>query len=140
VVGTFGLAWFVSSRGFTATLAGAFAIATATIFTIGQPGVSLALLAGLIFASGWCILGGQGGLNALEATLYPTDLRSTGIGWALGIGRVGAIVGPYVGGTLMANRWTTPQLFMAAAVPALFSAFTMVALRFVILSHDAPPP
>ena len=132
VAGAFGLAWLISRRGFMMTMTGGFAIATVTIFTIGQPGVSLALLVALIFVAGWCVVGGQGGLNAVEATFYPTDLRSTGIGWALGIGRAGAIVGPYVGGMLITNQWTTQQLFMAAAVPALISTVTMVALRFVI--------
>jgi AAHS family 4-hydroxybenzoate transporter-like MFS transporter len=131
VIGTFGLAWLVSRRGFTATLMSSFAIATLTIFVIGRPGVSLAWLVILIFVAGWCVLGGQGGLNAFEATLYPTDLRSTGIGWALGVGRTGAIVGPYVGGMLMANHWTTQQLFMAAALPALVSTITMLGLRIV---------
>jgi len=132
VIGAFGLAWLIARRGFIVTLASSFAIAALAIFAIGQPGLSLAVLVVLIFVAGWCVVGGQGGLNALEATFYPTDLRATGIGWALGVGRAGAIVGPYVGGTLLAGQWTTQQLFMAAAVPAVVSAMTMVALRFVM--------
>ena len=132
VIGAFGLAWLIARRGFIVTLASSFAIAALAIFAIGQPGLSLAVLVVLIFVAGWCVVGGQGGLNALEATFYPTDLRATGIGWALGVGRAGAIVGPYVGGTLLAGQWTTQQLFMAAAVPAVVSAMTMIALRFVI--------
>jgi len=132
VIGAFGLAWLIARRGFIVTLAASFAIAALAIFAIGQPGLSLAVLVVLNFVAGWCVVGGQGGLNALEATFYPTDLRATGIGWALGVGRAGAIVGPYVGGTLLAGQWTTQQLFMAAAVPAVVSAMTMVALRFVM--------
>ena len=132
VIGAFGLAWLIARRGFIVTLASSFAIAALAIVAIGQPGLSLAVLVVLIFVAGWCVVGGQGGLNALEATFYPTDLRATGIGWALGVGRAGAIVGPYVGGTLLAGQWTTQQLFMAAAVPAVVSAMTMIALRFVI--------
>ncbi len=131
VAGAFGLAWLISRRGFKTPLTAGFALATAAIFAIGQPGVPLVLLVALIFVAGWCVVGGQGGLNALEATIYPTDLRSTGIGWALGVGRAGAIVGPYVGGVLMASHWTPPQLFMAAALPALISTLAMAALRIV---------
>ncbi len=40
------------------------------------------------------VLGGQIGLNALCGTIYPTYMRAMGAGWALGIGRIGAIVGP----------------------------------------------
>lgn len=132
VIGAFGLAWLIARCGFIVTLGSSFAIAALAIFAIGQPGISLALLIVLIFAAGWCVVGGQGGLNALEATFYPTDLRATGIGWALGVGRAGAIVGPYVGGMLLASQWTTQQLFMAAAVPAVVSTIAMVALRFVM--------
>lgn len=131
-IGTFGLAWMIGRRGFTATLIGSFAIATLAIAAIGHPAISLTLLFLLVFIAGWCVVGGQPGLNALEATIYPTDLRATGVGWALGVGRAGAIVGPYVGGVLLARQWTTEQLFIAAAVPALVSTLAMIALRFVI--------
>jgi AAHS family 4-hydroxybenzoate transporter-like MFS transporter len=142
-VGTFGLAWLIARRGFIPMLIASFAVATLSIFVIGQPGISLAMLFVIVFIAGWCVVGGQPGLNALAATFYPTDLRSTGVGWALGIGRAGAIVGPYIGGMLMANKWTTQQLFMAAALPALISTITMVVLRFTMPATDptgAPAP
>jgi len=131
-IGTFGLAWLIARGGFVRTLIATFAIATLTIATIGQPGLSLSILFVIVFIAGWCIVGGQPGLNALAATYYPTDLRSTGVGWGLGIGRMGAILGPYVGGILLARQWGPQQLFLAAAVPALISTITMVVLRFTI--------
>jgi AAHS family 4-hydroxybenzoate transporter-like MFS transporter len=142
-IGTFGLAWLIARRGFIPMLIASFAAATASIFVIGQPGLSLGMLFVIVFIAGWCVVGGQPGLNALAATFYPTDLRSTGVGWALGIGRAGAIVGPYIGGMLMANKWTTQQLFMAAALPALVSTLTMVVLRFTMAPTSptgAPAP
>ena len=48
----------------------------------------------IVFVAGWCVVGGQPGLNALSGTYYPTYLRSTGVGAGLGVGRTGAIVGP----------------------------------------------
>ena len=51
------------------------------------------------------MIGGQPGINALSATYYPTYLRSTGVGWGLGVGRIGAIVGPYLGGMLLGRQW-----------------------------------
>lgn len=136
-IGTFGLAWLIARRGFMTMLIGTFAAATISIALIGQPGISLALLFLLVFLAGWCIVGGQPGLNALAATYYPTDLRSTGVGWGLGVGRIGAIVGPYVGGMLMARHWSTQQLFLAAALPALISTITMIVLR-VTANTSAP--
>ena len=49
-------------------------------------------------------------------------MRATGVGWALGIGRIGSIVGPLVGGMLMTMKWSTASLFMAAAAAALCAA------------------
>jgi AAHS family 4-hydroxybenzoate transporter-like MFS transporter len=54
------------------------------------------------------------------------------VGWGLGIGRTGAIVGPYLGGTLLGLNWGPRELFLAAAVPALVSTVTMVAMMFAM--------
>ena len=96
-IGTFGLAWLIARGGFMPMLTATFAVATVSIALIGQPGISLLLLGVIVFVAGWAIIGGQPGLNALSATFYPTYLRSTGLGWGLGIGRIGAIVGPTSG-------------------------------------------
>ena len=138
-VGAFGLSWLIARRGFMPMLIATFAVATLSIALIGQPGLSLLMLFVLVFLAGWCVVGGQPGLNALAAVYYPTDLRSTGVGWGLGVGRTGAIVGPYVGGMLMARHWTTEQLFLAAALPALISTITMIVLR-ATMGDGSPAP
>ena len=74
-------------------------------------------------------------MNALEATFYPTYLRSTGVGWCLGVGRIGGIIGPVLGGQLMSRQWSTDQIFVAAALPALISAVAVFALRWTIASR-----
>jgi AAHS family 4-hydroxybenzoate transporter-like MFS transporter len=131
-IGTFGLAWLIARKGFLPMLATTFAVATVSIAFIGQPGLTLALLSAIVFVAGWCVIGGQPGINALSATFYPTYLRSTGVGAGLGVGRVGAILGPYIGGVLLAAQWTPQQLFWAAALPALVSTLTIVTLRVVM--------
>ena len=131
-IGTFGLAWIISRKGFTRTLTINYILATFSIALIGQPGISLALLSLIVFVTGWCVIGGQPGMNAFAATFYPTYLRSTGLGWALGVGRVGAIVGPYIGGSMIGAKWTSQQLFLAAAVPAAISAVTLMILTKVV--------
>lgn len=138
-IGTFGLAWLISRGGFIPMLTTTFAVATISIFLIGSPGISLALLFVIVFIAGWCVVGGQPGVNAFSATFYPTYLRSTGVGWGLGVGRIGAIVGPLIGGRMMAAQWTNQQLFWAAAVPALISTLTLIALMFVMKGR-APAP
>jgi AAHS family 4-hydroxybenzoate transporter-like MFS transporter len=67
-------------------------------------------------------------MNALAASYYPTRLRSTGVGWALGIGRIGSIVGPVVGGILLSLGWGVTELFTAAAVPAAISSIAVFLL------------
>lgn len=137
-LGAFGIAWGIGRRGFVPVLAASFALASLSIASIGQViggGLAPGLLAALVFVAGWCVLGGQPGLNALAATYYPTRVRSTGIGWTLGVGRIGGILGPVLGGILLERQWTTPALFMVAAAPALVSAVAMLTLRPVI----APP-
>jgi AAHS family 4-hydroxybenzoate transporter-like MFS transporter len=128
-IAALGLGWFIARFGFVPVLATCFAIAGANIAMIGYPGLSLALLFAVVFLAGMGIVGGQAAVNALAATYYPTSLRSTGIGWSLGIGRIGAIVGPVLAGELMALHWSNQQLFIAAAVPALISAVVMLGMN-----------
>jgi AAHS family 4-hydroxybenzoate transporter-like MFS transporter len=137
-IGTFGLAWLIARGGFMPMLTATFAVATASIALIGQPGISLALVNVIVFVAAWAIIGGQPGINALSATYYPTYLRSTGVGWGLGIGRTGADVGPYLGGTLLGLNWGPRELFLAAEVPALISTLTIIALSFTIKLPDQP--
>ena len=131
-IGTFGLAWVIARSNFAKTLTINYVIAAASVALIGQPGLSLTLLAVIVFIAGWCVVGGQPGMNAFAATFYPTYLRSTGVGWALGVGRIGAIVGPYIGGLMLRAEWTSQQLFWAAAIPASISALTLVVLTRVV--------
>ena len=131
-LGTLGLAWLVARGGFVRVMATTFVVAAISIALIGQPGLSLALIFVVVFIAGWCVVGSQPGLNALSGAYYPTYVRSTGIGAGLGIGRIGAIVGPVIGGQFMAAQWSTHDMLLAAAIPAAISAVAMFSLRFVI--------
>ena len=106
VVGTLILELFRAEVRIHARAHGIFRLACLSIAAIGQPGISLAVLFAMVFLAGFGIPGSQAGLNAFAATYYPTDLRSTGVGSGLGIGRIGSIVGPLVGGLLLARHWT----------------------------------
>lgn len=134
-IGTFGLAWLIARRGFVPMLAASFVVAALSIALIGQPGMPLAWLIAVVFVAGWCVVGSQPGINALAATYYPTSLRSTGVGWGLGVGRIGAIVGPILGGEFMRLQWSTQEIFFAAALPAAVSAVVMFSLRWLITPH-----
>ena len=78
------------------------------------------------FVLGVTVQAAQAGMNVLATMYYPTAIRSTGVGWALGIGRIGSIVGPLIGGTMLQMHWTPREIFLAGAVPALISAATVI--------------
>jgi AAHS family 4-hydroxybenzoate transporter-like MFS transporter len=121
VIGTFALGSVIDRFSFRA-LATVYFIAVFAVGAIGQLGHSAVLVTIAIFAAGFCIVGGQIAANALAAGFYPTSVRATGVGWALGIGRIGSIVGPLVGGILLSLKWSAGEVFMAAALAALCAA------------------
>jgi AAHS family 4-hydroxybenzoate transporter-like MFS transporter len=131
-LGTLAFAGLIARFSFIPVLATAFALAAVGIATIGPSLPVVSLLTGVVFLAGWCTIGAQPGLNALSATFYPTYLRSTGVGWGLGIGRIGAIVGPMIGGELMRRQWSGTGLFYAAAVPAVLAVAGTLALGLAL--------
>lgn len=141
-IGTFGLAWLISKRGFTPMLTLTFAVAAASIALIGSTTVLAfaPLLTFVVFVAGWCVIGGQPGLNALAATYYPTSMRATGVGWGLGFGRLGAIFGPLIGGRLLDLDWSAQQVFVVFAMPAVVSTLVMVGLHVLLRGPGAARP
>jgi AAHS family 4-hydroxybenzoate transporter-like MFS transporter len=131
VVGTFTLGHFIDRFSFRA-LSLTYLVAAGAVAAIGMASHSIVMVTIAIFASGFCIVGGQIASNALTANFYPTAIRSTGVGWALGIGRIGSIVGPLVGGAMLARGMGAQPLFAAAAVPALAAA----AAAFMLARRD----
>ena len=135
---TFWLTWLIGRLGFVRVLTTCFVVACISIASIGQPGMALWVLFFVVFVAGSCIVGGQPMINTMAAVYYPTYLRSTGIGWALGIGRAGGIMGPWLVGRLLAWKWSVPDIFFSAAVPALVAAIAMLALRSVMKTAPTP--
>ena len=128
VIGTLALGWLISKFGYVRVLTVSFAMGSVAVALMGQS-LSLTVLFAVIFVAGFCIVGGQGALNALAAAFYPTDLRATGIGYALGMGRIGGIAGQPVAGTLRDLGWLASKLFVTAAVPAAVTAAAVFSLR-----------
>jgi len=131
VVGTLALGSVIDRFSFRA-LALVYFAAVFAVGAIGQLGHSAVLVTAAIFAAGFCIVGGQIAANALAAGFYPTSVRATGVGWALGIGRVGAIVGPLIGGALLDMKWSAGEVFLAAALAALCAALAAFSLSRLV--------
>lgn len=111
--------------GLPRVVVGFFAAAALSIAMIGM-NPAPALLFALVFVAGATTIGTQILLYASVAQLYNLSVRSTGLGWASGVGRIGAIVGPTLGGVLLARELPLEQNFLIFAVPAALSALAML--------------
>jgi AAHS family 4-hydroxybenzoate transporter-like MFS transporter len=110
-------------------LAVSYVFSGACIAAIGTAG-SIAIVAmAATFLAGFFTFGAQNTANAIASTNYPTAMRSSGIGWALGIGRIGQIVGPLIGGLLLSLQWGTQGILYVVAVPSLIAATAAFYLR-----------
>lgn len=78
-----------------------------------------------IMLAGFSVIGGQSGLYSIAVLLYPTQGRATGTGLASGVGRIGAVLGPVIGGYLMTLSWAADKIFLASAVPMLITAVSI---------------
>ena len=89
-----------------------------------------AFLCVVIFLAGMTIIGSQTGVNGACGKLYPARMRTSGIGWALGIGRLGGIVAPVLGGYLLAVGLPPTHIFLVACLFALIAAAATALLVF----------
>lgn len=137
IVGGLALGWCVDRRGPYALLTAAFVLAAVCVALIGAVGSSIPLIMTVVFVAGFFVIGSQFCMNALAAAFYPTGIRATGVGWALGIGRIGSIVGPVVGGWVIALGWDASQLFLAAAAPALLSSLAVLLIGVLAVRTPA---
>jgi AAHS family 4-hydroxybenzoate transporter-like MFS transporter len=136
----FALVVVIARFGLIPALAVGFGIASVCIGMIGQPGIALSMLLTVVFLAGWGVPGGQNMLNALATSYYPTYLRSTGVGWCLGIGRMGAVVGPLFAGEMMKRHLPNQQLFMVAGSLALVATVAIICLRFLLKPQQEITP
>jgi MFS transporter, AAHS family, 4-hydroxybenzoate transporter len=90
------------------------------------------------FASGFCLLGIQFGLNATAGIVYPSHVRSLGVGSAFGIGRFGAFGGPAIGGVLIGMQLPLEQLYLLATAPLVISLIAcVIMIRIADTSNGA---
>ena len=115
------------------TLAWHYAAGVVFIAAIALAVMPYLLLAVVIFFSGMTIIGSQTGANATCGKLYPARMRTSGLGWALGIGRLGGIAAPVLGGYLLSMGMAPPHIFLSACGFAVIAAAAtgLLALRGV---------
>jgi AAHS family 4-hydroxybenzoate transporter-like MFS transporter len=119
------------------TLVPGFILGGICLAAFGQATSSVALLAVASTLAGFFVGGTGTGLIALTAGLYPTTVRSTGIGWGMGMGRIGQVFGPLGAGFLVGWGAGPGGVFYAAAVPCFVGALFVALLKFAPAAKPA---
>ena len=116
-----------------------FVIGAAALILLGFNSPQF-ILYSLIAIAGAATIGSQILLYTFVAQFYPTALRSTGMGWASGIGRIGAIIGPVLTGALLTFELPHQMNFLAIAIPGIIAALAifMVNLKASVAAQSAP--
>ena len=101
--------------------------------------LGMVLFALLPMATAWLLLltlligmfqqGGFVGFYMAAARLYPAEIRTTGVGWGIGLGRFGAVIAPYLAGLLIAAGWDKSMLFLIFAVPLIAGGWVTWSIR-----------
>ena len=117
IVGIYALGVLATRRSLSNLIAAFFGASAVAMFVCAAMATELALLLVLVFLIGFAQQGGFTAMYSAAARIYPTDIRSTGIGWAIGLGRFGAVVGPAFAGYLIAAGVSMSGSFVVFAIP-----------------------
>lgn len=122
------IGWFIDRKGPFLVLAASFALAALFTTAIGSVAGTMGQTMVIIALAGAAVVGAQLGMTSLAAGVYPTHARATGVGWGLGVGRLGAVISPTVGGLAIGAGWSQQSLFLGAAAPAVLCALATLLL------------
>jgi AAHS family benzoate transporter-like MFS transporter len=128
VIGAVGGGWLADRFHIKYVLVAMYALAAVSITLLGYP-VSTPVLFLLVGLAGASTIGTQIVTYAYAGQFYPAAIRSTGIGWASGVGRSGAILAPIVIGTLVGMSLPLQQNFLAIAIPAVVATIAVSLIR-----------
>lgn len=124
--------WAADRRGTTTTLAVSYPAAAVCMVALGYAAKSSDFVIVVAICTGMTLLGSSLLLGAMTAAMYPTAIRATGLGWAFGLGRVGAIVGPVIGGAAIADGWSVQQIMGGASTLPVLAGACSLTLMFVV--------
>jgi MFS transporter, AAHS family, benzoate transport protein len=132
LIGTIIIGVIADRKGSKALITGLYVLGAVCLALLGFKS-HIFFLYFLIAIAGVCTMGNQSLLNAFVSQYYPTNVRSTGVGLANGVGRLGGMLGPTLGGVLLAQNVSIQLCFLAFALPGVCAA---LALFFVKKSHQ----
>jgi AAHS family 4-hydroxybenzoate transporter-like MFS transporter len=135
VIGALAIGPTVNRRGPFVPAAIMIGVAAVMIVILGQSFGSVPLLMIVLFLVGFTGMGGQLICPAMGVALFPADVRGTGTGWLMAVGRLGSIVGPILGGALLAANLSLGRLFSIVALAAAIAA-----IAFALAGRIRPNP
>jgi MFS transporter, AAHS family, 4-hydroxybenzoate transporter len=138
VVGTPMAGLLIQLRRSRAVLALVFVCCAVVLALVGQARSSVSLTALLMTVAGLTLGTGSSALIAMVAQFYPQSVRSTGLGYAMGLGRLGSFTGPLVIGVLVGWNWSVGHVFEVIASPALAAALATALVRAAPSSRPDP--
>jgi len=121
-VGTVSLGLITARLRLQPTILTFLVAAAAAMVFYGVFRFSLPITLLVAFIIGFLQMGGFNGIYPLATQLYPAEVRSTGVGWAMGVGRAGAVLGPLAGGVLIEADFPLSVIFLVFAVPTVLGA------------------
>ncbi|KAB8191664.1 MFS transporter [Nonomuraea phyllanthi] len=127
IVGTIAVSFLADRFGPKIVTAGAFLAATVCLYLLSLR-LDTAVLMACVAVAGLGTVGTQILVNGYVATHYPASARATALGWSLGVGRLGAILGPLLGGWILGSGTGVEWNFYAFALPALLGAVLIAAV------------
>jgi MFS transporter, AAHS family, 4-hydroxybenzoate transporter len=129
-----------NGRTALSVLAAGYLAGSIALVLIARAEGNIAVLLSAAALAGAVVVGGQIAMNAVTSSFYPAAIRATGVGWALGIGRIGSIAGPLVGGALMKSGWQGTSSVLFAVIPMLLAATALFSLKRYVHNHAGSDP
>jgi AAHS family 4-hydroxybenzoate transporter-like MFS transporter len=130
VIGTYAIGLLMDRLGAHRMVLVALLLAAIGFYTFATTtGFTQAATTAILMLAGVGVIGAQVGATALASMTYPVAMRATGLGWALGIGRVGSIVGPTIGGIMFATAPDPRSVYIGCLVPVLLGMAAISLLK-----------
>ena len=125
IVGALALAPAINRFGPYLPVAALVGVGSLSVAALGLNNHAIPLMMALLFLAGVSVMGGQLNFPAMTVELYPQHVRGAGGGWTVGVGRIGSIVGPLLGGSLIGGGMSLRTLFIFAAAPSLIACASL---------------
>jgi len=130
VIGTYAIGLYMDRLGAHRMVLVALLLAAIGFYTFATvTGLQQWPTTAILMLAGVGVIGAQVGATALASMTYPVAMRSTGLGWALGVGRVGSIVGPTIGGIMLATAANPRAVYLGCIAPVMIGMAAIALLK-----------